>query len=432
MRRMTRLLAGVVVLVLLGGAAVSTAAPVFLGPNMRVSGPAGTVDEFRPAAAWNGKADRYLIVWEDGRNQATRGTDIYGQLVGVDGVRVGANFRISNGAATSDEIGPAVAWSDSGGAYLVVWGDERNWAPATGGADIYGQLVGPEGELAGSNFRVSGAAATSASWPAVAANPADNEYLIVWEDGRNQATRARDIFGQRLATAGSPIGGDFRISGTQATENENSPAVAWNQGTDEYLVVWSDGRDNATRGHDIYGQRLNADGTPARGDFRISGAAATYSEDSPAVTSNQATDEYLVVWSDGRNNATRGWDIYGQRREAGGTRVGPNFRISGPAGKADDYKPALAWDDAAEQYLVVWEDERHFTTRGCDIYGQRLWANGELAGWNLRVSRRAATFNEHSPAVAWNQSAHEYLVVWEDHRNAATRGWDIYEQRLTG
>jgi len=72
-----------------------------------------------------------------------------------------------------------------------------------GGADIYGQLVGAEGELAGSNFRVSGAAATSASWPAVAANPIDNEYLVVWEDGRNQATRARDIYGQRLATAGS-------------------------------------------------------------------------------------------------------------------------------------------------------------------------------------------------------------------------------------
>ncbi|MCJ7726300.1 MAG: hypothetical protein MUP76_07950, partial [Acidimicrobiia bacterium] len=67
------------------------------------------------------------------------------------------------------------------------------------------------------------------------------------------------------------------------------------------------------------------------GDFRISGPAATTDESGPAVAHNPINNQYLVVWRDGRKEATRGFDIYGQRFAANGTRIGGNFRISGPA-----------------------------------------------------------------------------------------------------
>ena len=44
-------------------------------------------------------------------------------------------------------------------------------------------------------------------------------------------------------------------------------------------------------------------------DFRISGPQATLYEDSPVVAWNQAADEYLVVWADLRNSPTRASDI---------------------------------------------------------------------------------------------------------------------------
>lgn len=53
-----------------------------------------------------------------------------------------------------------------------------------------------------------------------------------------------------------------RISGPGAAGWDTTPAVAWNQTANEYIVVWADGRAEATRGQDIYGRRMGADGKP--------------------------------------------------------------------------------------------------------------------------------------------------------------------------
>jgi hypothetical protein len=432
MCRVARLLVGVgLVVVLAAGAAVSGAASPLLGSNFRISGAAALSDEYGSAVAWSDKTEEYLVVWEDDRDYATRGQDIYGQRVGADGGRVGPNFRISGGIAITNESGPAVVWNPAAGAYLVVWSDDRD--QATRGNDVFGQLVGPDGGLIGVNFRISGSDATSHEFePAVVANEADGEYLVVWTDRRASATRGDDIYGQRLAADGSRIGGDFRISGRAATSHEMGPAVAWSQATHGYLVVWEDRRNEATRGYDIYGRRLNADGIPGGGDFRISGAAATSHETAPVVAWSQAVEEYLVVWSDYRNWATRNCDIYGQRVGGDGVRVGPNVQISGAAATSPEAFPAVAWNEAADQYLVVWQDDRNEATRGRDIYGQHLDGKGVPVGSNIRISRGPTISDQWSPAVVSNPAANEHLVVWDDQRNDATRGWDIYGQRVTG
>jgi hypothetical protein len=87
---------------------------------------------------------------------------------------------------------------------------------------------------------------------------------------------------------------------------------------------------------------------------------------------NDASRQYLVVWEDERSEPTRGTDIYGQRVSAAGARIGPDFQVSGPGAIADEKDPALAWDDTANRYFVVYEDERNASTRSTDIYGQRV------------------------------------------------------------
>ena len=54
------------------------------------------------------------------------------------------------------------------------------------------------------------------------------------------------------------VGDDFRISGDPATAFDTEPAVAWNPDQDEYLVVWEDYRNEAGSGSDIYGRRVAA------------------------------------------------------------------------------------------------------------------------------------------------------------------------------
>jgi len=175
-----------------------------------------------------------------------------------------------------------------------------------------------------------------------------------------------------VSASGSRIGSNSLLSGPGATANDLSPAVAWNGWADEYLVVWADARNEPTRGADVYAQRVSAAGSPLGSNFRVVGTDATSEDRAPAVVWNDTTRQYMVVWEDGRNDLARGTDICGQRVSGVGSRVGPDFQVSGPGAISDDGRPAVAWNDTANQYLAVWEDERGYATRHTDIYGQRL------------------------------------------------------------
>jgi hypothetical protein len=343
--------------------------------------------------------------------------------------RVGWNFRISGPAATSYDYHPSVAYNSTANEYLVVWEDDRN--VSTRGAEIYGQRFSASGARLGGNIRISGFTATSHEFnPFVTYNSVANQYLVVWQDKRNYSTRGDDIYGQRISSFGARLGKNFRISDYAATSDDHDPAVAYNPTTNQYLVVWHDYRNDSTRGIDIYGQRVSASGAHLGSKIRISGSTAKGDETDPFVAYNSVTNQYLVVWADNRNVTKRSLDIYGQRLKAYGALQGNNFRISGPAANGKESYPTVAYNSVANQYLVVWQDKRNYSTRGKDIYSQRIRASGTLLGNKFRISGSAATSNEYEPSVVYNSAANQYLVVWSDGRNVPSyRGDDIYGQR---
>lgn len=389
--------------------------------DFRIGGVAAVVEELAPAVARAGTADEYLVVWEDSRSPS--GRDIWGRRVGGDGVAVGQGFRISTGAA--DERRPSVAWNATASQYLVVWEDGRS--QATRGTDIYGRRIDPAGVPVGVDFRISSGTSAEAD-PVVVWNATTNQFLVVWEDGRNQATRGTDVFGRRVSTGGVPVGVDFRIGSGLA--DESSPAVAWNATTHQFLVVWEDSRAIATRGLDVYGRRVNTRGALMGTDFRISLGVAD--ESSPSVAWNAGANQFLVVWQDGRNQGTRGIDVFGRRVGPGGILLGSDRLISGPNALTNEVEPAVVWNDADGQYLVLWSDGRASDTRGRDVYGRRVASGGAPSSGDFRVSGPAATGDDARPAVAWNATANQYLVVWENGRDLATRGTDVYGRRLLG
>lgn len=309
------------------------------------------------------------------------------------------------------------------------------WALGLFLAGSVGAAAGPRiSPVEGREYRISGNGGTAADTDAaVAWNQTDNTYLVVWQDGRNTGSRGLDIYGRLVGPDGVPAGPDFRISGPGATSDEKTPAVSWDGASAEYLVVWDDNRDFWLRGGDIYGRRVTAAGVPTGPDFRISGAGATSADEAPALAWNQTAAEFLVVWQDDRNAGDSSWDIYGRRVDSGGAPTGEDFRISGAKATGSEFDPAVAWNSTANQYLVVWNDYRSVAAgRGSDIYGRRLGGSGSPLGADFRVCGGSATGWEYEPAVAWNDIAKQYLVVWNDYRNVGTgRGSDIYGKRVS-
>jgi len=395
-----------------------------VGTDIRISGPYATQDDDLPAVAHNTFNNQYLVVWSDSRGPNPK---IYGRRLKADLTPIGGDFRISATTSPAAETAPDVAWDATHNTYLVVWGDDRN--EVSRGRDIYGRRVKPNGTFAGAEFRISGKNAMAHEFtPAVAWHPSSAGYLVVWVDGRNFTARSFDIYGRLVTADGKVPFAEMRISGPNATAYDDLPDVA--AGTSAFLVVWEDQRNfDAGNGTDIYARRVASTGGLLGGDFRVNGFAGS-SQVLPAVAWNDQAKQYLVVWQDGRNLGTTNLDIYGRRVKADGTRLAGDIRMT--ADPAAQYRPDVAWNKTWNRYLVVWEDWRDYATSGGDTYARRVGADGSRIGGNFRVSGTGAVSHENDTAVVYNQNSNQFLVVWSDWRNRASRGDDIFGRRVTG
>jgi hypothetical protein len=184
--------------------------------------------------------------------------------------------------------------------------------------------------------------------------------------------------------------------------------VAFDTISQRFLVVWQDGR-NAGTGEDIYGQLINADGSPSEGNFIISNAAGN--QVAPFVAFDTINQKSLVAWEDSRNAGT-GKDIYGQIINANGSLFGTvsdvNFAISEAVN--DQIAPFAACDIVNQRFLVAWRDGRNAGT-GEDIYGQLVNADGSLSEDNFDISTAAG--NQDAPSATFNSNCANYLVAFQ-------------------
>lgn len=308
-----------------------------------------------------------------------------------------------------------------------------------------------------------------ATYPAVAYNTTNNEYLVVWIGDDNTAPlvdNEYEIFGQRIdAATGAEVGtNDFRISDMGTDGNTSftvqTPSVAYNSTNNEYLVVWV-GDDNAAplvdNEYEVFGQRIDgATGAEVgTNDFRISDVGpdgnTAYIALTPDVAYNSVNNEYLVVWAadDYPTVLNDEYEIFAQRiNGATGAEVGTNdFRISdvGPTGSAsyDAANPSVAYNSANNEYLVVWSGDDYPTVLNDEneIFAQRInGATGAEVGTNdFRISDMGpvgnANYDATYPDVAYNSTNDEYLVIWVGDDNTAPlvdNDNEVFGQRVSG
>ncbi len=389
------------------GARVTTGGVVSDASGIPISTAAN--DESTPVLSFNGS--QYLVAWSDQRNFDTTDFDVYGAFVTAAGkVATAAGFAISTGS--SDEQRPAVA--ANGSSYLVVWQDYRN--SATSGADLYGVRVSAAGAVLDPSAIPISTAAADQVMPAVAARRGD--YLVVWEDYRNAGTTGADIYGTLVTTAGVVLNpGGIGIG--VANADQLAPAVA-GAGTN-YLVVWHDGRNLASSGLDIYGSRVSSSAA-VQDSSGLALCTVPGAQYGAAVAFNGTN--FLVVWSDERNLGVTGVDVYGRRvTPAGALLDSPNIAITQAAG--DDLFASIS--SAGGAFLVAWDSGRNAGTTENDIYGARVTGAGVVSDPGGIPIGVAADF-QSTPAVA--ASGTNYLVVWQDARNAGASGVDIYGARV--
>ncbi len=222
---------------------------------------------------------------------------------------------------------------------------------------------------------------------------------------------------------------DFRISdmdGAPFVGITGPGSVAFNTLDREYLVVWS-GTATPSATSEIYGQRLDRDGSPVGApDFRISQLSQgnpSFGAFSPSVVYNPHRREYLVVWY-GQDFLLpdNGNEIYAQRLRPDGSSLGGNFRISQTGdGTAifDAFNPVATYNGNDFEYLVVWyadHGQGALVNNEFEIYGQFLDAVGVEIGSDFRISEMGGSGDPSDaafePDVAFDPINGWYLVVW--------------------
>ena len=131
-------------------------------------------------------------------------------------------------------------------------------------------------------------------------------------------------------------------------------------------------------------------------DFRISFMGLlddpNTSADNPDVAFNSTDNEFLVVWS-GRDSGGE-FEIYGQLID-GPTRllIGSQFKISQMGGTGNTTytarEPAVAYNATNNEYLVVWWGDNNvgsLADNEWEIWGQRISAAGAENGADFRIS----------------------------------------------
>lgn len=292
----------------------------------------------------------------------------------------------------------AMAFNATAGEFFLVWQEYRG----NKAWDVVGRRVGPTGVVAGGEIVVSESGQPQ-ELPAVAYDQASNAYLVVWQE--QQANAGCDIKGRRVAATGAGIGADFVVSAT--ANQQEQPALAFSAATADYLVVWSEHR--GATGWDIVGKRVRADGTLNGADVVIS--AATYSQEAPALALNAADGQYLVAWQEYRTGATD-YEITARRVSTAGAVVNPEFVVAATANAQE--LPAVAFNPTSREYLIVWQEARAGT--GLDVLARRVDAAGSLIGLAFEVG--AAALDQAAPGLAYSAATNDFLAAWTDGRNA--------------
>jgi hypothetical protein len=310
-------------------------------------------------------------------------------------------------------------------ALVAVWSDDR-----TGVAQIRAQRVDWKGQRqggpAGMLIAPTGAAQTD---PEITRLP-DGGVLVIWLDARSGGS---DVYALKLLPDGSVAPGwpATGLAFEARPEAASSPRLVHHDTSYPTFAVWEESGPRFAGGRSIVVRKLAPDGLPdpawdPLGVVLSSSATVEHLEDVDLMA-----DGLVAVWTDTRAaTGANPTDLYAQRIEGSGAIAG-GWPASGLAICTASGRQDAARVSAGSSYAAfAWTDRRG---ADADIYAELRFANGTLplGLWVANgLAATSAAGDQTGPVVGVGNGG-GCFVAWEDARDIATTGLDIYAQAFT-
>ena len=321
---------------------------------------------------------------------------------------LGGEFQV-NTYTSNSQLFPSVA-SDPDGNFVVVWQSNGSSGTDTSNFSIQGQRYASDGLPIGGEFQINTSPSNRQEFASVAVD-GDGTFVVVWSSTGSYETDLFDasIQGQRYDSDGTPIGSQFQVN-TYTTGRQLFPAVAANQAG--FVVVWQDrGATTNPSVFDIQGQRYDANGLALGDEFQVN--TYTTSQQQSSSVAMEADGSFVVVWESKGSSGTdtSEYSIQGRRYDSNGSPLGGEFQVN--TYTTDDQRVPSVAIDTAGGFVVVWQSIGSGGTdsAGTSIQGQRYSSDGMAIGGEFQVNTYTTSY-QNAARVA-TDPAGGFVVVWE-------------------
>ncbi|MCM8611447.1 hypothetical protein, partial [Accumulibacter sp.] len=361
----------------------------------------------------------YVTTWVS-NNQDGSVEGVYAQRMDANGVAIGPEFRV-NTTTGSNQTDPRIAALSDGG-FVIVWSDD-------GGADgsgwgIYAQRYSAGGVPQGGEFRVNTTTYSTQYQPSVAAYTGG--FVVTWANAAgNVDTSSYGVFGTRFDNAGNVVqtGGqnEFQVN-TYTTSHQWEPDVAaYADGS--YVVVWRSEGQEGDGYSGVYGQRYASTGAKVGGEFHVNTYTPTY-QFAPRVAT-LSDGGFVVVWQS-RDQDGGSDGVYGQRYDASGNAAGGEFRVN--VATANDQGNPDVTGLSSGGFVVTWYS--YFVPaegRYYEIYTREYDAAGLPASGEQKINTYDNGSNAQIQPVVADLGNGNYVVSWSSY-NQDGSNYGIYQQ----
>ncbi|MCK4427195.1 MAG: hypothetical protein KAW16_01780, partial [candidate division Zixibacteria bacterium] len=221
----------------------------------------------------------------------------------------------------------------------------------------------------------------------------DKNFIAVWEDERNGDI---DIFAQKMNFYGEPVGNNLEVSEEDFPKDQLLPCVA-TTGDTAFVVIWKEF-------FDIYGRRFDADLSPLGEVFQLNDEGISSWAPSLSCGPNGG---FVVAWVDRTGN-----NIYARRFDPSGNPLSASFEVNEDKGTRPHISPSVSVGQSGN-FVIVWED---FRSLDSDIYAQRYDSDGNKLGGNILVNSDSLNEDQYSPSVSLGKND-RFMVSWVDLRS---------------
>ena len=272
----------------------------------------------------------------------------------------------------------------------MVWFSPGSFSTSNQGV-ILGQRYASEGSTVGGEFLVNSSTTWSHSWPSVALDSSGG-FVAVWNSGGSTGTDSDDlsIQAQRFGSDGSEVGSEFQVN-TYTLDDQFNPVVS-PLGSQGFVVVWVSDRSSGSDSHgtSIQAQVFNSDGSILGSQFQVN-TLTTSNQVSPAIESLGSGD-FVVSWN--QPVPADPSEVRAQRFSSIGSAVGNEFRVNTNT-TGYRYHSSIS-SIGSNRFVVVWGGDggSGTDTQYSSIQGQLIafpeifddgFESGDTTAWSATI-----------------------------------------------